>query len=162
MDWLAETTTLTCLNGVEGLGPLFQGRQAEVDLRGKDVGGKEAAVAVSRLLRRSEATITRLELRCGSVAASNARCLRVRVAASLRFLQFRAFKLHPLQLRRRRHHHTTTSTTHHSLSIPADSSVPLSLASSLPTYLCPSFSPAPLQLSGSLVIRHQSSLSIIL
>ena len=71
MDGLAETTSLTCLNGVEGLGPLFQGGQAEVDLRSKDVGGKEAAVAVSRLLRRSGATMTRLDLRCGSLAASS-------------------------------------------------------------------------------------------
>ena len=71
MDGLAETTSLTCLNGVEGLGPLFRGGQAEVDLRSKDVGGKEAAVAVSRLLRRSGATMTRLDLRCGSLAASS-------------------------------------------------------------------------------------------
>ena len=65
MDGLTEATTLTCLNGVEGLGPLFLGGQAEVNLRTKDVGGKEAAVAVSRLLLRSAATITRLDLRCG-------------------------------------------------------------------------------------------------
>ena len=38
MDGLAETTSLTCLNGVEGLGPLFQGGQAKVDLRNEDVG----------------------------------------------------------------------------------------------------------------------------
>ena len=71
IDGLAETTSLTCLNGVERLGPLFRGGQAEVNLRSTDVGGKEAAVAVSRLLRRSEATITRLDLRCGSLAASS-------------------------------------------------------------------------------------------
>ena len=65
MDGLAAATAVTSLNGVDGLGGLFRGGQAEAMLGGKGVGGKEAAMAVARLLRRSEATLTRVDLRCG-------------------------------------------------------------------------------------------------
>ena len=65
MDGLAAATAVTSLNGVDGLGGLFSGGQAEAMLGGKGVGGNEAAVAVARLLRRSEVTLTRLDLRCG-------------------------------------------------------------------------------------------------
>ena len=63
MDGLVGITSVTSLNGVDGLGVLFQGGQAEVNLEGKLV-GKEAAVAVARLLLRSEQTLTKLDLRC--------------------------------------------------------------------------------------------------
>ena len=63
MDGLVGATSVTSLNGVEGLGGLSSGWEAEAALGGSDLGGKEAAVAVARLLRRSEATLTRLDLR---------------------------------------------------------------------------------------------------
>ena len=65
MDGLAAAAAVTSLNGVDGLGGLSGGGQAEAMLCGKGVGRNEAAVAVARLLRRSEVTLTRLDLRCG-------------------------------------------------------------------------------------------------
>jgi hypothetical protein len=63
MDGLAGATSVTSLNGVEGLAGLFQGGQAEVKLDFK-LKGQEAAVIVARLLLRSESTLTWLQLRC--------------------------------------------------------------------------------------------------
>jgi hypothetical protein len=63
MDGLASVTSITSLNGVDGLGELFAGGQTEVVLSGKNLGEAEAAVAVSRLLLRSETTLTKLDLR---------------------------------------------------------------------------------------------------
>ena len=68
MDGLAGATAVTSLNGVDRLGDLFRGWQAAVALGGGELGVKEAAAAVGRLLRRSEATLTTLALRW--VAAS--------------------------------------------------------------------------------------------
>ena len=61
MNGLAEATSITSLNGVEGLGRLFKGGQAEVDLK-RMLKWKEAEVAVTRLLPRSKATLTKLKL----------------------------------------------------------------------------------------------------
>jgi hypothetical protein len=63
MDDLATITSITSLNGVDGLGELFAGGQTEVVLSGKNLAKAEAAVAVSRLLLRSETTLTKLDLR---------------------------------------------------------------------------------------------------
>jgi hypothetical protein len=63
MDGLASVTSITSLNGVDGLGELFAGGQTEVLLSGKNLEEAEAAVAVSRLLLRSETTLTKLDLR---------------------------------------------------------------------------------------------------
>ena len=64
MDALAGATRLTSLNGVEGLGELFRGGQTEASIQEKGLGKNEMAVVVTRLLRRSEATMTQLNLRC--------------------------------------------------------------------------------------------------
>ena len=63
MDGLASVTSITSLNGVDGLGELFAGGQTEVVLSGKNLAKAEAVVAVSRLLLRSETTLTKLDLR---------------------------------------------------------------------------------------------------
>ena len=68
MDGLAGATSVTSLNGVDGLGGLFAGGQAEAALGGRDLLRQEAVVGVARLLRRSEATLTRLDLRCSGGA----------------------------------------------------------------------------------------------
>jgi hypothetical protein len=64
MDGLEAVTSVTSLNGLDGVGGLFAGSQAEVLLGGKGLGEKEAVVVVARLLARSGATLTRLDLRC--------------------------------------------------------------------------------------------------
>ena len=64
MDGLAATTSITSFNGVENLGDLFEGGQAEAVLSGIGLKlGIEASVVVSRLLLRSEGTLKRLDLR---------------------------------------------------------------------------------------------------
>ena len=63
MDGLAAVTSITSLNGVDGLGGLFAGGQDKADLRGKSLSEREAVLAVSRLLMRSEQTLTELDLR---------------------------------------------------------------------------------------------------
>jgi hypothetical protein len=63
MDGLEAVTSITSLNGLDGVGGLFAGSQTEVQLDGKGLGEKEAVVAVARLLARSGATLTRLDLR---------------------------------------------------------------------------------------------------
>ena len=63
MDSLAAVTSVTSLNGVDGLGGLFAGGQDKADLRGKSLSEREAVLAVSRLLMRSEQTLTELDLR---------------------------------------------------------------------------------------------------
>ena len=63
MDGLAGATSVTSLNAAEGLGALFRGGQIEVKSCNK-LNGKEAVVAVARLLSRSETTLTKLELMC--------------------------------------------------------------------------------------------------
>jgi hypothetical protein len=64
MDRLETVTSITSLNGLDGIGGLFAGSQPEVQLGGKGLAEKEAVVAVVRLLGRSRATLTRLDLRC--------------------------------------------------------------------------------------------------
>jgi hypothetical protein len=64
MDRLETVTSITSLNGLDGIGGLFAGSQPEVQLGGKGLSEKEAVVAVVRLLGRSRATLTRLDLRC--------------------------------------------------------------------------------------------------
>ena len=64
MDGLEAVTSITSLNGLDGVSGLFKGGQPEVQLGGKWLGEKEAVVAVARLLGRSGATLTRLDLRC--------------------------------------------------------------------------------------------------
>jgi hypothetical protein len=64
MDGLEAVTSVTSLNGLDGVGGLFAGSQTEVQLDGKGLVEKEAVVAVARLLERSRATLTRLDLRC--------------------------------------------------------------------------------------------------
>ena len=63
MDGLAGATSVTSLNGLDGLGGLFAGGLKEVKLGGKGLGEREAAVAVVRLLGRSESTLTAVDLR---------------------------------------------------------------------------------------------------
>ena len=63
MDGLAAVTSITCLNGVDGLGGLFAGGQATVLLPSRKLEACEAVEAVSVLLRRSEDTLTALDLR---------------------------------------------------------------------------------------------------
>ena len=64
MDGLAAAAAVTSLNGVDGLGGLSGGGQAEAALANKGLEEKEAAVMVARLLRRSVGTLARLDLRC--------------------------------------------------------------------------------------------------
>ena len=66
MDGLAGATSVTALNGVNGLGGLFAGGQTRAVLDGRDLEDKEAVVATARLLRRNEATLKTLDLRCPS------------------------------------------------------------------------------------------------
>ena len=68
MGWLATVTSLTSLNGVDGLGGLFRGGKAWINLFDKGLRKKEAAVVMGRLLLRSEATLTSLDLRCDTEA----------------------------------------------------------------------------------------------
>ena len=63
MDGLGENTFISSFNGVDGLGNLFKGGQVDVDLRNKNLDENEAVVPVARLLLRSEATLTKLDLR---------------------------------------------------------------------------------------------------
>jgi hypothetical protein len=63
MDGLEAVTSITSLNGLDGVGGLFKGGQEEMQLGGKGLVEKEAVVAVARLLGRSRATLTRLDLR---------------------------------------------------------------------------------------------------
>ena len=70
MDGLAVVTSITELNGVDGLGGLFVGGLDKADLRSKSLGRKEAVVAVSRLLVRNEQTLEKLDLRCPCVLAA--------------------------------------------------------------------------------------------
>jgi hypothetical protein len=68
MDGLEPVTSITSLNGLDGVGGLFAGNQTEVLLGGKGLEEKEAVVAVARLLGRSRGTLTRLDLRyCAGV-----------------------------------------------------------------------------------------------
>jgi hypothetical protein len=64
MDGLEAVTSITSLNGVNDVGGLFTGSQMELQLSVKKLGEMEAVVAVARLLTRSRATLTRLDLRC--------------------------------------------------------------------------------------------------
>jgi hypothetical protein len=63
MDGLKAVTSVRSLNGLEGVRGLFAGSQTDVQLGGKGLAEKEAVVAVARLLARSGATLTRLDLR---------------------------------------------------------------------------------------------------
>ena len=72
MDGLDRITTITSLNGLGGLGGLFVGGQSVAELGDKDLMSKEVVIAVARLLRRSEATLTKLDLR-SSVRNAKAR-----------------------------------------------------------------------------------------
>ena len=62
MDGLAASTSITSLNGVEGVGELFAGRVTEVNLKNMNLLEREATVAISRLLLRSVETLTKLDL----------------------------------------------------------------------------------------------------
>jgi hypothetical protein len=64
MHCLGACTSITSLNGLDGVGGLFTGGQIEVLLGSKGLGQNEAVVAVARLLDRSRMTLTRLDLRC--------------------------------------------------------------------------------------------------
>ena len=68
MVWLAAITSLKSLNGVDGLGGLFQGGKAWINLFDKGLRKKEAAVVMGRLLLRSESKLTSLDLRCDTEA----------------------------------------------------------------------------------------------
>ena len=63
MDGLEGNTFISSFNGVDGLENLFKGGQEEADLRNKNLDKYEAVVPVARLLLRSEATLTKLDLR---------------------------------------------------------------------------------------------------
>jgi hypothetical protein len=63
MDGLEVVTSITSLNGVEDISGLFAGSQTKVGLAGKGLVENEAVVAVARLLARSRATLTTLDLR---------------------------------------------------------------------------------------------------
>jgi hypothetical protein len=64
MDGLEAVTSITSLNGLDGFGRLFAGGQTQLQLQKKRLVSREALVAVARLLGRSRATLTRLDLRC--------------------------------------------------------------------------------------------------
>ena len=74
MDGLAGATAVTSLNGVRRLGGLSRGGQAEVELVGSELGGREAVGAVGRLLRRSEATLTKAQLGWAAVPLMRRPC----------------------------------------------------------------------------------------
>ena len=63
MDGLEGNTFISSFNGVDGLENIFKGGQKELDLRNKNLDENEAVVPVVRLLLRSEATLTKLDLR---------------------------------------------------------------------------------------------------
>ena len=63
MDRLTAITSITSLNCVDGLGELFAGTAEMAPLRGKELRAREAVVAISRLLRHCERTLTELDLR---------------------------------------------------------------------------------------------------
>ena len=63
MDGLEMVTSITSLNGVNGLGELFAGTAVDADLRYKRLREREAMVAVSVLLPRCKSTLKTLDLR---------------------------------------------------------------------------------------------------
>ena len=63
MDAVAAASGLESLNGVDGLEGLASGGCAAVDLSSRELGQRELAVGVARLLPRSAATVTVLILR---------------------------------------------------------------------------------------------------
>jgi hypothetical protein len=63
MDAVAGAGRLESLNGVDDLGGLVTGGCTAVDLSSRELGRRELAVGVSRLLPRSSATVTVLNLR---------------------------------------------------------------------------------------------------
>jgi hypothetical protein len=63
MDGLASVTSIQSLNGIEGLGGLFAGRQTKAALGGKGVVKNEALEVVSRLLLRNQGTLAVVDLR---------------------------------------------------------------------------------------------------
>ena len=67
MDVLEAASSITSLNGVEGLKGLAEGSQVEAELYKKGLAENEAVVFISRLLLRSKGTLKRLDLRYGYV-----------------------------------------------------------------------------------------------
>ncbi len=69
MDAVAAAGKLESLNGVDGLEGLASGGCASVDLSSRELGQRELAVGVARLLPRSAATVSILILRWALAAA---------------------------------------------------------------------------------------------
>lgn len=63
MDAVEASQTLASLNGFDGCKGLFAGSLESLDLSSRDLGQNELVVTVARLLPRSAATLTVLDLR---------------------------------------------------------------------------------------------------
>ena len=68
MDNLTTITSITSFNDIGGLAKLFKGGQINVDLGENQLSTNEAVVVVGRLLQRSGATLTKLDLRYHCIA----------------------------------------------------------------------------------------------
>jgi len=63
MDSIERATSLESLNGVQKLGNVVAGGCSSIDLSNRELGVRELAVVISRLLLRSAFTLISLDLR---------------------------------------------------------------------------------------------------
>jgi hypothetical protein len=63
MDSIDQATSLESLNGVQKLGSIVAGGCSTIDLSNRELGVRELAVGISRLLPRSAFTLISLDLR---------------------------------------------------------------------------------------------------
>jgi hypothetical protein len=63
MQKLKPVKSIECFNGFNGLGPLFIGGQAQIDLKGKNLSRNELLDVMSFLLLRSKTSLKELDLR---------------------------------------------------------------------------------------------------
>jgi hypothetical protein len=74
MDAVEGSTSLASLNDFSGCKGLLAGSLDSLDLSGRDLGRQELVVAVARLLPRSAATLTSLDLRYATKNRSSLPC----------------------------------------------------------------------------------------